>query len=660
VSIRRDQAHADSAAGPLFLDPRVAELHRWSRANVTAREFESRFLEPLRVQLQTDALAVWFDPGGENLFLRHQRAFPASELQHDRAGWQRHGRLLRSVTSGGPPTIVAPGFAEGDAGNSTGRELLFASAIVVGTQRIILEALRAPTAAEPAHESAAHLDLMAAAAECAADYVRAERILEERRAHGLRRLQQEFVQQLHASLDPQRVAYVAANDGARLLGCDRASVLLNRRNAAHVAAVSGQAEPNRRANAIRLMEAFATRLLPFRQTVIGGASARQCPTELEGSLLAYSTAAGCTTLLAVPLPAADPAQAPLGVLLVEQFDDQRATESIVEQAQFIATQTASALQNATAHDRILFRDWRGRVGRSLAESVRLRRLLAALVLIAVVVPLCIVPWPLRMPAHGTLRAAERRAVFAAEAGAVRTVSVQHGDRVTAGQALVVLENHELAAQLQQAAEQLASVRDQRRIREVERSDRQLPTLRQIQLDGEIAELAERESFLKQQQSLLERRTAQLTLAAPVDAVVATWNPQQQLADRPVAAGHLLIELINPDGPWQIELQIPDVDAGYVRRAWAERDPQDRRLPVEYILATHPDRQYRGWLVDMAERTDNSGSEPVVYGAVAPDPADLPPLQDGAGVRGKIHCGERVAGFVLLREVIEFVQSRVLF
>jgi hypothetical protein len=661
VSTGHDEAAAEPSAMPqVFADPRIAELYRWSRGGVAAREFEQRFLEQLRALLGADGAAVWFDPGGEALYLRHKRKFPASDLQRDIADWQLHGRLLRWVADGNHPRLVEPGWTQDDIANPTPHELLVAGAQVAGTHRIVLEVLREPGSADAPRNAAADLELVAAAAEFAADHVRAERIIEGRRAHGVRKLQQEFTQQLHASLDPQRVAFVAANDGARALGCDRVTVLLRRRRKARVAAVSGQTEPNRRANAVSLMESFATRVLRSGEAVVSSPSAKKCPAALEGSLKAHTTAAGCTTLFAVPLPAADNAQTPLGVLLVEQFDDKLPVESLAEGVQFVAAQTAVALRNATAHDQILFRSWRGRIGRMLAESVRLRRIVALLVLSAIAVTLYVVPWQLRMKGQGTLRAAERRGVFAAESGTVRQVLVMHGDRVHAGQTLVVMENHELSVRLQQAAEQLASVREQLKIKEVERSDRQLSTLRQIQLDGEIAELTERDTYLRQQQALLEKRIEQLTLTAPIDGVVATWNPEQQLVNRPVLAGNLLIQMVDPDGPWKLELQVPDVDAGYVQRAWAERDPHGRGLPVDYILATHPEKQYRGWLVDVAPRTENAGKEPVVYMTVEPDPADPPPPRDGADVRGKIHCGERPLGYVLLREVIEFVQSRVLF
>lgn len=643
----------------VFADPRIAELYRWSRGGVAAREFALQFLERVRAMLGAEGAAVWFDPGGDALYLRHKRKFPAAELQRDMADWQLHGRLLRWVADGQQPRAIEPGWAQDEFANPTAHELLIAGARLVGGQRIVLEVFRDP-GGDLAGRPAGELDVLAAAAEFAADYVRAERIVEERRVQGVRKRQHEFTQQVHSSLDPRRVAFIAANEGARALGCDRVAVLLRKGRRARVVAVSGQTTPNRRANAVVLMESFAARVLRSDETVVCSPSARNCAPALEGALRAYTTAAGSVTLFAVPLPAGEPGRPPAGVLLVEQFDDKLPAEALAEGVQFLASQTALSLRNATAHDRVLFRTVRSRLGEMLAESVKLRRVALLAVLAAAVAALWLVPWELRMEGRGTLRAAERRGVFVAEAGIVRHVRVRHGERVVAGQTLVELENHELSAQMQRAAEELAGVQEQLRIREVERGDRSLAPQRQIQVDGEIAELTERAAFLKHQQALLAARIEQLTLKAPIDGMITTWDPERQLRDRPVAAGALLLQVADADGAWRLELQVPDVDSGYVRRAWTERAPGDRGPAVDYILATHPEQRYRGWLVDVAPRTENSGTEPVVYMTVEPDPADPPPRRDGADVRGKIHCGQRSVGFVLLREVIEFVQSRILF
>ena len=74
MSTGQDELAAIHAAPPLvFSDPRFAELYRWSRPGCGAREFEQRFLEQLRDLLGAQGAAVWFDPGGEALYLLRRR-----------------------------------------------------------------------------------------------------------------------------------------------------------------------------------------------------------------------------------------------------------------------------------------------------------------------------------------------------------------------------------------------------------------------------------------------------------------------------------------------------------------------------------------------------------------------------------------------------------
>ena len=46
--------------------------------------------------------------------------------------------------------------------------------------------------------------------------------------------------------------------------------------------------------------------------------------------------------------------------------------------------------------------------------------------------------------------------------------------------------------------------------------------------------------------------------------------------------------------------------------------------------------------------------------VAIDKSELPDLRPGAGVTAKVYCGRRPLGYVLLQDVIAFIQSRILF
>lgn len=644
----------------LFPDAVVNRLYLSSRGSVGGDEFELRFLEDVRVQLGAEGVAVWFDPGGQALFLRHKRQFPATELQREIADWQRHGRLLRIIAAQGQPRIIEPGWSQQDAGNPTPYELLVAGASVIGSQRAVLEVFRRPTGAQREEEAAGDLSFIALAAEFMADYVRASRLADERRAQQRHRKEAAFIQQIYASLDPQRVCMTAANDGAQLIGCDRVAVLLRRRGRYVAAALSGQPAPDRRANDVRLMEAFAQRVAQNPEPVVCGASVLNCPGNVEGSLKALMASTGSKTLLAAPLTDEDSGRPPLGVIVVEQFDERLSAESLAEAASFLSIHTTAALRKAVTHDRVFLRSTRTRIGRWLSSSAWVKRLALAAVVVAAAAALGIIPWDLRMPGRGTLRAEHRRGVFATEAGTVRQVLVDHGAQVHVGQPIVVLENHDLVAEHQQISEELIGVEQQLKLAAAARMERGLPQVQQIQLDGEIAELSERATYLRRREELLRDRLAELTLRSPIDGTVATWNPRQQLLDRPVQAGNLLVQVTVEEGPWRLELHVSDVDSGHVLLAWAGRDAEARGLPVDYILATQPERQYRGWLVDIAPQTELVAGEHVLRVTVEPDESDPPPLRDGAEVRGKIHCGRRSAGFVVLREVIEFVQAHLLF
>jgi multidrug efflux pump subunit AcrA (membrane-fusion protein) len=631
-----------------------------SRGNVGGDEFELRFLEDVRAHLGAEGVAVWFDPGGQSLFLRHQRRFPAAELQRELTDWQRHGRLLRMIAAQGQPRIIQPGWLEQDAGNSTPYVLLVAGVTVVGPQRAVLEVLRRPTDEPQDEDAAGDLSFVALAAEFVADYVRAGRLADERRARQRHRREAAFIQQIYASLDPQRVCMTVANDGARLIACDRVTVLVRCRGRYVAAALSGQPAPDRRANDVRLMEAFAQRVAQNPELVVCDASMLNCPEAVEGSLKAVMASTGSKALLAAPLADEDSSRPPLGVIVLEQFNERLSAESLAEAASFLTIHTTAALRKAVTHDRVFLRSTRTRIGRWLASSAWVKRLALAAVVIGAAVALGIIPWDMRMPGRGTLRAEDRRGIFATEAGTVRQVLVDHGAQVHVGQPIVVLENHDLVAEHQQVWEELIGVEQQMKLAAAERMERGLPQLRQIQLDGEIAELNERATYLHRREELLSERLAELTLRSPIDGTVATWNPRQQLLDRPVQAGNLLVQVIVEEGPWRLDLQVADADSGHVLLAWAGRDAGLRGLPVDYILATRPERRYRGWLVDIAPRTELVAGEHVLRVTVEPDESDPPPLRDGAEVRGKIHCGRRSAGFVALREVIEFVQAHLLF
>jgi hypothetical protein len=62
---------------------------------------------------------------------------------------------------------------------------------------------------------------------------------------------------------------------------------------------------------------------------------------------------------------------------------------------------------------------------------------------------------------------------------------------------------------------------------------------------------------------------------------------------------------------------------------------------------------------MAAETDEQNQATVLV-TVRVDPSRLPVLRPGATVVAKIDCGRRALGFVWFHDLIEFVQTRLLF
>ena len=69
---------------------------------------------------------------------------------------------------------------------------------------------------------------------------------------------EDFTHRVHASLDPRETAYTIANEGRRLIECDRVSVAVRRGRRCTIEAVSGQDVFDKRSNTVRLLGRLAT------------------------------------------------------------------------------------------------------------------------------------------------------------------------------------------------------------------------------------------------------------------------------------------------------------------------------------------------------------------------------------------------------------------
>jgi hypothetical protein len=175
--------------------------------------------------------------------------------------------------------------------------------------------------------------------------------------------------------------------------------------------------------------------------------------------------------------------------------------------------------------------------------------------------------------------------------------------------------------------------------------------------------------------LFRKRIEALKVTSPVDGVVATFQVQQTLLDRPVRRGERLLEIMNVSGPWRLELDAPEYRMGHLQRAVIARSGESsspaepalrqkltpsEQLDVDYIAATAVEQRYQGKLAEIGTRTNESQKESttIVELFVDINPNDLPARHIGAEVTAKIHCGKRSLGYVLFGDVWEFIIRKV--
>jgi multidrug efflux pump subunit AcrA (membrane-fusion protein) len=259
---------------------------------------------------------------------------------------------------------------------------------------------------------------------------------------------------------------------------------------------------------------------------------------------------------------------------------------------------------------------------------------------------------------------QRRNVFAPVDAVVREVPVQHDAAVASGTVLAVLESEQLALQQQQVqgerdqtqqrllaivAEKLKGTRDERDPNLLSRLTSQETELRQM--------LAAQD----QQLDILRQQIESLVVRSPLDGRVLSWSTEELLVRRPVRRGQILMTVANVDGPWILELQVPDWEIAHVQAGRVEASSGQR---VTFMLGTQPGVEYRGSLRQVAttvtDRSDATDQMPSVLVTADIDGQAISNLRPGASVSARIDCGRRSIGYVWLRQLWEAIEARVLF
>jgi multidrug efflux pump subunit AcrA (membrane-fusion protein) len=668
------QLHADrSLAHPhetelLDVDRCLEELAQLAQSELAPRDFYAALLDRALRVLPAVGGAVWqrLEKGRAELLC--QLHFP--EPMVDR----RRPALPDSISPPQPESFVLPAYARASslypADNPHPWPLVVCSLVADLPTSIVIEIALARDTTSDVQAGAARL--VGVLAEIADDFHRRQELARLRLRDANLTLVTDLVTRLHARLDPVATALTMANDGRQWIGCDRVSVMRLAHGRAVTLAVSAVEHVDRRSGQVAALERLASAVAASGEPLVWHEQRLDdLPPELAGVLHAYLDLGHARQLIALPLrhaaeepqssAHAPPPVPPHGMLVVESFVADRPLETLSERADELARLSGSALGNALTHHSLPLLPLQTRLAKLIGAISRrpIAALLGLFVLTAAIALLAIVPADFTVEAEGTLQPQLRRNLFAPSDGVVEEVRVEHGAQIAKGDVLLRirspgldLDQSRLSGELQTAQARLDAVRSAR-----SQTD-------QAAAAGDPDRLASEEEQLKQQILGLENQLAvvlqlreELNVASPLTGVVLTWNTHQLLDDRPVKQGQTLIAVAESAGPWQLELRVPDSEAGHVL---AGKQAGDLKSPVTFLLASDPAVTHHGHLARVALATDTAGGQSAAETIVALDgplPADA---RAGARVIARIHCGRRSIGYVWLHDLFDFVRTSLLF
>jgi multidrug efflux pump subunit AcrA (membrane-fusion protein) len=467
---------------------------------------------------------------------------------------------------------------------------------------------------------------------------------------------------VHTSLSVTKTAEVLANEGRRLVECDRLGVLVRRGRRWRLLAASGVDRIDRQSGSARRLEELAAAYAGQSEPLWIDQAPGELPPQIQQPLDAYLDEAHPRVLGLVPLKIAggdrnSPACV-LGLLAVEQFAGQQAP-TLRRRADLVAAHGAIALSNALTHESLPL----GGLGRLLARSRLLLRarnlpktLFATLLVAAAAAALVFVPADFEIQVRGELQPTVRREVFARTDGVVRGVRVEHGQSVEEGQVVALLARPELDLKAQEVLGQLDTVDKRLAALEVSRLDGAVAgdDPRQQQWAAEEQELRETRRSLEEQRKILAAERRELEVRSPLAGQVVTWNLQQLLHARPVERGQSLLTVAQLDGPWTLELHVPDERMGHLLSA---QETLGRELPVEYRLATEPGVVHRGQIGEVALAVDDAAAEEAIVRVKVPiDRRSLTQPRPGATVEARVFCGRRSLGYVWLHDLVDAIRG----
>ncbi|MFN9912528.1 MAG: hemolysin D, partial [Pirellulaceae bacterium] len=180
----------------------------------------------------------------------------------------------------------------------------------------------------------------------------------------------QFARLVHDNLDLRDTVYTIANEGRRLVECDRVSVAVVRGRKARVKAISGQDTIENRSNIVAALNDLATRVVRSGEPLWYDGSTEDLPPQIEEAVENYIDQSHGRTVAVLPiyqpektiqgdvLTARNEASESnrrggvIGALIVEQIETQLDRPTLQGRVDLVYEHSCRALSNSLAHSGI--------------------------------------------------------------------------------------------------------------------------------------------------------------------------------------------------------------------------------------------------------------------------------------------------------------------
>lgn len=681
----------------------VQDVVALSKSEIEEVDFFAALLEKSISALAAIGGVVWTLEEGQPFKLQYQVNLQQTGLAASQTAQTQHAKLLGNIAKRGEPIIVPPhsGAGEGpeDEGAANPTEYLLVVA-PIRTDRGVdgLVEIFQRVGARPTTQRG-YLRFLVQMCEIAGEYLKTRRLRHFVTKQSLWEQLENFTASVHTRLDSRQTAFTIANEGRRLIGCDRVTVVLRKGGSYAVEAISGQDTFDKRSNVVRMLRNLSTVVIRSGEDLWYNGDTQNLAPQVEKAVNEYVDESHTKQIAVLPLREHDPhaddktrdkkRENMLGAIVIEQLVDSRAPDGLMQRVDVVRRHSATALTNAQSHEGLfLLPVWRF-IGKSrvLVTARNLpKTILAAIILTATIIAMWLVPWDFTVTADGKLLPETRANVFAAVDGRIIDVPVREGQTVKTGDLLAKQRSSPLEDQRAQLLGEIAANREAYRAQKAKQGaldPARTPEADMIDIQAELTQLETKAATLQEQLRILDVQELRLNITSPIDGKVVGWKIQELLRDRPVTTGTQIMEIADPTKNWELEIDLPEAKMGHVRLRQAELHKTDpnAELPVTFILATNPDSEdkLQGRVVEIAPSAETNGEKGnAVRMRVAFDQKELAKLVDAtdasdaaiaalkqdlkvnADVKAKIDCGRKPVGYVLFHELWEFIQSRILF